>query len=604
MVSNCTCLLPRVGSLLITLALGLAGCGDSGQGASEPDSSSTGGATGATSSSSGSLTSGGSESGDTTQAPLPSLGSCDRGATPTMVVGGTVEQDTTWSGVVLVESDFAIHGATLTILPGTQILVAPGQGIHVSRNFAPGAILSRGSAQAPILFCGTVGVAGAWKGLRIGEAAVANSELAFVGIEDGGNEDHPALWLESSILVQELQINRAAADGVRAANFGAGSANLVVTGARRPVVLSSSEALNHFPRGGRLVGNTQDVVALSYQEFVGKQVMHRLDVPYLQTEDVVVEKNASWEIGPGVRYLVEVDKGLSTQSFGDAAIKFVGEAANPVVIEGVSPVPGSWKGLFVHSSTSSDSLLKFVTIRHAGVDNHRALDIGRKILVQDVSIEDAQTGYHIGSDGLAPSSMRLSAKNIARYPISAAPQALLTLPFDGSFSGNSQNHIRVIEGTITRTGTIPKPPMPYRVAGNMTISQGAQVTLTPGTVFEIDVDVELVVGDNGDRSTLKAIGTASEPILFRGSNPVPGHWRGIAMRFQTASDTRFRFVHISDAGGSGDHGLLDIYEPIHVNDCRFSNSSAWAIGKWNSIERDYLPTNQFENIAGETLHEL
>ncbi|MCI4671727.1 MAG: right-handed parallel beta-helix repeat-containing protein [Bacteroidia bacterium] len=86
----------------------------------------------------------------------------------------------------------------------------------------------------------------------------------------------------------------------------------------------------------------------------------------------------------------------------------------------------------------------------------------------------------------------------------------------------------------------------YIVPSGCVIDITAPLTIAAGTVIQFSENSGLGVYDNG---SIKAIGTASQPIELKGLSASAGYWRGIHIETNTL-DNQFDFVQISDAGSN------------------------------------------------------
>ncbi|RMG54973.1 MAG: hypothetical protein D6722_28405, partial [Bacteroidetes bacterium] len=74
----------------------------------------------------------------------------------------------------------------------------------------------------------------------------------------------------------------------------------------------------------------------------------------------------------------------------------------------------------------------------------------------------------------------------------------------------------------------------------------ADVVIEPGVVIEVEENGGIGVYDAG---TFKAVGTATQPIVIRGTNAVAGFWRGIHIETNSINN-QLEHVTISDAGSN------------------------------------------------------
>lgn len=88
------------------------------------------------------------------------------------------------------------------------------------------------------------------------------------------------------------------------------------------------------------------------------------DVDYVIKTFISISSNRVITIKPGVKIQFEgADVGISVR--GQAALKMIGTAAKPIILEEKIANAGSWKGISL-VSTNTENQWKYVTIRHAG----------------------------------------------------------------------------------------------------------------------------------------------------------------------------------------------------------------------------------------------
>lgn len=103
-------------------------------------------------------------------------------------VPATVSDDlTVGPGCARIERTTVRDGATLTIAPGTTVLMAPGGHLDVSWNSSGGTLSAIGSAEQPILFTSDAASprAGDWQCIRLSGGS-SGSELKYVTLRYGG----------------------------------------------------------------------------------------------------------------------------------------------------------------------------------------------------------------------------------------------------------------------------------------------------------------------------------------------------------------------------------------------------------------------------------
>src|SRR5690606_1696986 len=116
-------------------------------------------------------------------------------------VTGTLMASETWSGKVLVKGPLYVRGATITIMPGTQVFMDVDSSLQIGWNGNEGAIVADGTEAAPIRICGKVGDQGYWNGVVLGENVTSDSVLRNVLVADGAGEGKAAVQLGAAITV-------------------------------------------------------------------------------------------------------------------------------------------------------------------------------------------------------------------------------------------------------------------------------------------------------------------------------------------------------------------------------------------------------------------
>lgn len=77
--------------------------------------------------------------------------------------------------------------------------------------------------------------------------------------------------------------------------------------------------------------------------------------------------------------------------------------------------------------------------------------------------------------------------------------------------------------------------------------KGTKIEIESGTVIEFKENGGIKLDGRDAEGFLKAIGTSSKPIIFRGTENVKGHWAGIEIGTDNANN-EFQYVKIQDAG--------------------------------------------------------
>ncbi|MGM0575163.1 MAG: hypothetical protein ACQEXJ_05475 [Myxococcota bacterium] len=112
---------------------------------------------------------------------------------------------------------------------------------------------------------------------------------------------------------------------------------------------------------------------------------------------------------------------------------------------------------------------------------------------------------------------------------------------------------RELSGSISTDLTLTAEGA-YRVVGDLTVHDGATLTIEPGAILEFEADTDLTVSGDG---RLSAIGTEEEPILLTGTAETPGWWDGVVFTDARHPDNVLDRVTIEYGGGNAHHGSTE-----------------------------------------------
>ncbi len=302
-----------------------------------------------------------------------------------------------------------------------------------------------------------------------------------------------------------------------------------------------------------------------------------------------------------------------------------GTADRPIIFDGVNKYPGAWAGIFFGTANENNKLNHCI-IRNAG---------GSKVLFMD---EKASVGitrekeelrancawisntmvYESGGFGVFVSSLKGNFMNFSANTIAKSAKAPLGLPFrlaaqltddcllNPDTAQNTLPHILLYNDGFNQGNDLFQPAVflnhgiPYRLRGTEGVTMvNAPLTLSPGTIIEFDFNGGLCIKADG---SLRAEGTAAEPITFKGIQGGNGKWVGIAI--QSESSENILTNCIITGGGSkkapwsdGKANLvLGSYTGSNgkasVTQCQITHSGGWAIAKKSSSDLTNL-NNQF-----------
>ncbi|HEY0712817.1 MAG TPA: hypothetical protein VGF45_09105, partial [Polyangia bacterium] len=330
---------------------------------------------------------GGVPDGGAAEVPPVMTGDCATLTPTTTLAAGFIEADQTWRGVVAVNGDVRVAMAKITIEAGTTFLMAADSAIEFGWNSSTVSVFARGTAAAPIRFCGRTPTAGLWNKISIGTKVTSDSVLENVVISGGGQKTGAALEMASPILINNVVVAASGADGVHATAFKAGSANLSVMGAAKaPVMIRGEAAATAFPVGGGFSGNGNNVVLVDLDDISEEITFKNPGIPYLQLKSIRVLEPVKVTFEAGVDYRMAVDTVLEIGwNSNPATIVANGTMAAPVLFGRASPTAGMWKSIIIQRMVKSDSVLNYVTISGGG-NGEPALDIRGAITLKNVTL--------------------------------------------------------------------------------------------------------------------------------------------------------------------------------------------------------------------------
>lgn len=507
----------------------------------------------------------------------------------------------TWSGKVLLKGTTTVTGATITIMPGTEIFMDTDATLEIGWNSSEAAILAEGTPTAPIRFCGKSLTAekGYWGGITVGSNVTSNSVLRNVLISDAAGADY-ALELDADITIDNVQIRNGEKDGVRAFDFKEGSRSLSVEGVGGSAVLFDGEgAITRFPLGGMLLNNAKNQAVITISDIMTTVTVHNIGIPYVQDTDLRV-RGGELTFEAGVDYRFNPDRTLTIGWNGSTAgVHVNGTAAAPVKFNSLQDITSQWSGISVETNVTTNSNLTYMEVRRGGSNARPALELLAPVLVDNVKLEDNVTGLEISDKGLATGSKNLTVTKTKGRPLSIVPDGLFTLPQGSSFSGNDLDQIEVVGTSINKSGTIADAGIPYYLTGVVRILGGANVVIAPGTDFVMGVDSELDVGWNNGTTSFIAAGTAAAPITFVGITPTAGSWHGLYIESNVLTNSKLDYVQISHGGGptSSPGSALELRVAIPVTNSKFLQYTGYGISKPDTITTDYAPTNTFDTTG-------
>lgn len=490
-------------------------------------------------------------SSETTTADVDPRWGCAGGLTPTLTVSGQLPASNVWSGVVYVEEDVVLpSNATLTIEPGTRVVVNADTSVDLGGVIGDPTVLVNGTPEAPVVFCGATEEPGYWAGLHVGAGVTTDSIIRSLRVFDAGG-DGPAVRVDAEVSIDGLWVGGSADVGVQASAFGADSSGLTVQDSAAAVVLTTPLAVTHFPLGGTFTDNDENLVRLTFSRVEESTTYHDVGIPYLQEVSAEVMAQAVVTFEAGVEYRFVADTEFEVGAFANVAtFNVTGTEQAPVVFRGQQQEPGYWHGVIIGPNVSSASSVVHLEVRDAGGGEYYALDVEAPLTMQHVSLRGNSEGARLGETGLSPQSTDWSIQGGEHAPLTVHPNALTRIPTGGDYSGNGEDRIIITSGTNVSEGDVLPHGIPYFVEGDWDTRDGSELTFTSGTEFIMGADTNVTFGAFGSAPSVTFAGTSDAPIVFRSEVAnFAGFWQGLLIGTNVQTGSSMTWTELSDAGG-------------------------------------------------------
>lgn len=329
-----------------------------------------------------------------------------------------------------------------------------------------------------------------------------------------------------------------------------------------------------------------------------------LPVDYILNCRGVVDGDLTIE--PGVTIQFGTDAGIVVNESG--SFSAVGTAADNIIFTGEDKVAGAWSGLIFFSNDIKNKL-EYCTVEYAGGSAFNSNgDLGAIIIWADVRLNMANctiqksAAYGINAS-YSGSEVTMTDNIITQNDMPMYIDANLASGISGgSYVGNNDDAILLFGFRMKTDHTWLDLDAPYRLNAERELwVDGAKLVISAGVTMEFENGASLNIGDS-DASTLIAVGTAQNPILFTGVVKQAGAWGGINFNFTQSPENEIAFATIEYAGNEANEGAVYLWaDPVlNIHDVTIKES------KTCGIKMDPLPgisnftqsNNVFINNAG------
>ena len=558
-----------------------------------------------------------------------------------------ITEDTTWEDLepgeaidYIIQCEISVKGnALLTIEPGVIIAFeGDNSGIFTSEG---GGISAVGNAANPIKFVGSTDNKGVWKGIYFGSNHPEN-RLEYVTVRNAGRTASGQSGEKGAVQLSGGDQSKAAIVNCTIENNdGYGifitdesvltgfAGNIITNNGGAPVGLFFNQ-LGALDTDSAFMGNTQDFVEVRAYDLKEEAVtMAKLDVPYRFTEStryniqnaLVIDPGSILEFASGAGF--RLGEQATDCSAATGSLNANGTAAEHIIFRGVTEGKGTWLGIGFNSS-SPNNVLNYCDISGGGSANlYNASDFPANITMQCESRVQIQNStisdsggfgiYMLDEDAALENFMDNSLINNELAPVLTHLTQVDQLDSASSYAeGNGRAYIQVYGNAIIENDlTISKLEVPYRIsrdeAGRETYVEKA-LTIEPGVILEFETAAGIILGSPGVdciplTGSLNAIGTADEPIIFRGTTEGQGTWLGLGINSSTSANL-LEYCQISgggsgqmyNAGGQGNL-VMTCSASLEVNNCTISDSGGWGVDFVQGANNLTQANNTFSNNA-------
>lgn len=254
-----------------------------------------------------------------------------------------------------------------------------------------------------------------------------------------------------------------------------------------------------------------------------------LEIDYIV--DCQMPVRCDLKIMPGVTIAFKTDAGLRVDP--DGSINAVGTSTSPITFTGFDAATGSWAGIYIESADVKNKI-NYCKVEYAGGAPFNSNgDKGAFILWSYAKAEISNThisncaayginaNYYQGSFEFNNNTITTCTKPMF---ICGEYGGFIS---GGTFTGNASDviYIDTYSGqNITTPQTWTNLGVPYRLKGGYQLSSETDWVIAPGVIIEFEAGSNLITAEN---KSIKAVGTPTEKIIFRGVNPGPGAWKNI-----------------------------------------------------------------------------
>lgn len=326
-----------------------------------------------------------------------------------------------------------------------------------------------------------------------------------------------------------------------------------------------------------------------------------------------LEVNASLVIKPGVTVMFKDGAGIQVNEEG--SLQAIGTSSNEIHFTSESGKRGSWRGITILSSKTSNAL-SYCKVEHGGGNNtygkaNIIIGSGSNVATAEISNSEITAGKYDGLYVSQGSSIHhFSGNKIhtnSEFPMSIHISGASSLDNSNTFSNNGKEFIRLFSNDAT-------PIVQPITIKNLTSNQLIDGTVTSANVFTIQAGADvymnthsgIVIDGTNGQAYFNAVGTVAQPINISAIYNGTGVWNSIRFRSSDSNSNRIEYCNISGGGlsSNGFEGMINLESGAGMNNVTIRNSkimNSASTGIYiqtnNEYNSDISTANSFANCA-------
>jgi hypothetical protein len=491
------------------------------------------------------------------------------------------------------------NNVTLTIMPGCYVQFAAD--VELYCGYAnPGSIVAVGKADSLITFTSLSDtVPGFWSCIGFYGNTISTAKMSYCNVLFGGkvSDKLGAVRVDNCyIKFDHNLVRKSGSNGVWTSTTGYFSdfTNNTITGSTLYAVHIGAANVPVIGAGNTLTGNTKNGIEVFSSEVQSSGTWLNHGVPYVVTDDIAVDNDATLTIEAGCTIALDPDVEIYCGYASPGSIIAIGTTTSPITFTATSDTTaGFWQSIGFYGNTISTAQMSYCNVLFGGKvsDKLGAIRVDNCNIKFDHNLvrKSGSNGVWTSTTGYFSDFTNNTITGSTLYAVHIGAENVPTLGAGNTLTGNTKNGIEVFSSQVQATGTWLNHGVPYVVTDDVAIDENAVVTIAPGTTIALDPDVEFYVGYAGPGGLI-ADGTTGQ-ITFTSSvsTPSAGDWRQLSFYGQSMS-AQCQLINCKvEYAGQQSEGNIYISDCTPtITGCDIGHSAAWGI---------YLTGSEFPDPA-------